>query len=114
MWTIQILMTWAVTTLSPFNLAGDPTFAGTMTPGGLYSFENRWALRKAFEFHLLLGKERVQSRIHILNHYLKERLDDIKGIELATPMSDQLSAGFTFSQNSEAGINRGRKNTVRT
>lgn len=66
------------------------------TPGGFHSFENRWVLRKAFEFHLLLGKERVQSRIHTLNRYLKERLTDIKGVELATPMSDQLSAGFTF------------------
>ncbi len=83
-------------TIPPFNLAEDPSFAGTMTPGGFHSFENRWALRKAFEFHLLLGKDRVQSRIHYLNQYLKERLDDTKGVELATPMSDQLSAGFTF------------------
>lgn len=83
-------------TIPPFNLAGDPTFAGNMTPGGFHAFEHRWAVRKAFEFHLLLGKERVQARIHYLNRYLKDQLGDIQGVELATPMSDQLSAGFTF------------------
>ena len=83
-------------TIPPFNLAQDPTFAGTMTPGGFHAFEHRWALRKAFEFHLLLGKDRVQARIHYLNRYLKERLDGVKGVDLATPMSEELSAGFTF------------------
>ena len=83
-------------TFPPFNLAQDPTFAGTMTPGGFHAFEHRWALRKAFEFHLLLGKDRVQARIHYLNRYLKERLDGVKGVDLATPMSEELSAGFTF------------------
>ncbi len=67
-----------------------------MTPGAFHTFEHRWALRKAFEFHLQLGKENVETRIHFLNTYLKDRLNEVGGLEVATPMSTDLSAGFTF------------------
>ncbi|MFT5418147.1 MAG: selenocysteine lyase/cysteine desulfurase [Gammaproteobacteria bacterium] len=83
-------------TIPPFNLLQTNNFGALMTPGGFHSFEHRWALPKAFEFHLLLGKDNVQQRIHFLNTYLKERLNDIKGVERVTPMSVELSAGFTF------------------
>ena len=66
------------------------------TPGGFHTFEHRWALRKAFQFHLDLGKENVQSRIHFLNTYTKNRLQETGGVELVTPMSTELSSGFTF------------------
>ena len=82
-------------TIPPFNF-GEHSFGALMTPGGFHSFEHRWALPKAFEFHLLLGKNNVQKRIRFLNNYLKERLDDIRGVERVTPMSPELSAGFTF------------------
>ncbi|HEX2361238.1 MAG TPA: aminotransferase class V-fold PLP-dependent enzyme, partial [Jiangellaceae bacterium] len=32
------------------------------TPGGFHSFEHRWALSDAFEFHQAIGKDRVAAR----------------------------------------------------
>ena len=83
-------------TIPPFNLNNDPAFGPMMTPGGFHTFEHRWALRKAFEFHLDLGKDNVESRIHFLNTYLKNRLQEIRGVELVTPISTEFSSGFTF------------------
>lgn len=71
-------------------------FGTTFTPGGYQAFEHRWAASKAFELHLQLGKDAVQQRIHGLNHYLKQQLQTLKGVELVTPSSSALSAGFTF------------------
>ncbi|MFJ7313610.1 aminotransferase class V-fold PLP-dependent enzyme [Pseudomonas sp. NPDC098747] len=72
------------------------TFATTMTPGGYHAFEHRWALDEAFKLHLQLGKAEVEARIHALNSYLKKRLQQRPQIELVTPLSPELSAGFTF------------------
>lgn len=72
------------------------TFATTMTPGGYHAFEHRWALDEAFKLHLQLGKAEVEARIHALNSYLKQRLQQRPQIELITPLSPELSAGFTF------------------
>ena len=74
----------------------DTNFATTLSPGGYHSFEHRWALNEAFKLHLELGKAEVQARIHGLNDYLKERLREHPQIELVTPSSPELSAGFTF------------------
>lgn len=74
----------------------DEDFATIMTPGGYHAFEHRWALGKAFELHLQLGKADVQARIHQLNDALKQRLREHKAIELVTPLSREHSAGFTF------------------
>lgn len=71
-------------------------FSTTMTPGGYHAFEHRWALDEAFKLHLQLGKADVQARIHTLNSYLKKRLLEHHQIELVTPLSPELSAGFTF------------------
>ena len=71
-------------------------FSTTMTPGGYHSFEHRWALDEAFKLHLELGKAEVEARIHELNSYLKQRLQQRPQIELVTPLSPELSAGFTF------------------
>ncbi|MCX2899987.1 aminotransferase class V-fold PLP-dependent enzyme [Pseudomonas mandelii] len=71
-------------------------FSTIMTPGGYHSFEHRWALDEAFKLHLELGKAEVQARIHGLNTYAKNRLLERPQIELVTPASPQLSAGFTF------------------
>ena len=57
-------------------------------------FEHRWALAEAFEFHLALGKERVQERILGLATSLKQELAAIKGLTLHTPKSPALSAGI--------------------
>ncbi|MBT9304869.1 pyoverdine-tailoring periplasmic protein PvdN [Pseudomonas sp. TAE6080] len=74
----------------------DTNFATTLSPGGYHAFEHRWALNEAFKLHLQLGKADVQTRIHGLNSYLKERLLAHPQIELVTPTSPELSAGFTF------------------
>ncbi|BCT34457.1 aminotransferase class V-fold PLP-dependent enzyme [Pseudomonas protegens] len=74
----------------------DNNFATSMTPGGYHAFEHRWALDEAFKLHLQLGKAKVQARIHALNSYLKQRLQELPQVELVTPLSPELSAGFTF------------------
>ncbi|WLG21682.1 aminotransferase class V-fold PLP-dependent enzyme [Pseudomonas sp. FP1154] len=71
-------------------------FSTTMTPGGYHAFEHRWAADEAFKLHLQLGKAEVQARIHTLNTYLKKQLLALPQIELVTPMSPDVSAGFTF------------------
>ncbi|AYG45897.1 aminotransferase class V-fold PLP-dependent enzyme [Pseudomonas sp. Leaf58] len=81
-------------TLATFSQNED--FATVMTPGGYHAFEHRWALGKAFELHLQLGKAKVQARIHGLNDYLRQRLQALPAIELVTPHSARYSAGFTF------------------
>jgi selenocysteine lyase/cysteine desulfurase len=81
-------------------VAAIPTFSGsdtagqTMTPGGFHSFEHRWALNEAFDFHSRIGKERVEKRIHQLNTQLKEGLRKMRNVILHTPMSEELSAGI--------------------
>ncbi|MBP1124259.1 MULTISPECIES: aminotransferase class V-fold PLP-dependent enzyme [Pseudomonas] len=74
----------------------DTNFATRMTPGGYHAFEHRWAADEAFKLHLQLGKAQVQARIHELNTELKTRLLAHPQIELVTPRSAALSAGFTF------------------
>lgn len=84
-----------VTPLIP-SFSEATNFGTIMTPGGYHSFEHRWAVDKAFELHLKLGKADVQSRIHQLNTYIKQRLKEQPGIELVTPMAPELSSGFSF------------------
>jgi selenocysteine lyase/cysteine desulfurase len=81
-------------TLPTFSETTD--FANTLTPGGYHAFEHRWALDKAFELHLQLGKADVQARVHQLNSYLKERLLALPNIDMVTPTSPDHSAGFSF------------------
>jgi isopenicillin-N epimerase len=71
-----------------------PTTADMMTPGGFHSFEHRWALGEAFEFHRAIGKGKIAARIHELNRQLKHGLAEMKHVTLHTPMSDDLSAGI--------------------
>jgi len=68
--------------------------AAQMTPGGFHSFEHRWALPAAFEFHAAIGKARVATRIHELNRQCKAGLAAMKHVRLYTPASDALSAGL--------------------
>jgi isopenicillin-N epimerase len=77
-----------------------PTFSGentpgtAMTPGGFHSFEHRWALAQAFQFHIEIGKSNIAARIHELNRQLKEGLAAMANVRLYTPMDDSLSAGL--------------------
>jgi selenocysteine lyase/cysteine desulfurase len=84
-----------VTPMVP-TFSEDKDFATIMTPGGFHAFEHRWAADEAFKLHLQLGKAPVQARIHALNRELKEQLQAHPRIELVTPQSSELSAGFTF------------------
>jgi isopenicillin-N epimerase len=70
------------------------TSAELMTPGGFHSFEHRWALGEAFEFHRAIGKARVAARIHELNRRCKAGLLAMKHVTLHTPMDDGVSAGI--------------------
>jgi selenocysteine lyase/cysteine desulfurase len=77
-----------------------PSFSGKrsagrlMTPGGFHSFEHRWALSEAFDFHLAIGKQRVQERIHTLATLVKKEFASIRGLILHTPQSPALSSGI--------------------
>lgn len=74
-----------------------------LTPGGFHSFEHRWALAEAFEFHESIGKPRIQDRIHSLNTMTKEALAGMPFVRLYTPMSAELSAGMVcFDVNGHA------------
>lgn len=81
-------------TIASFSSYDD--FGHALTPGGYHAFEHQWAARRAFEFHLAIGKAQVSERIHALNGYLKQRLGALREIELVTPLGSELSAGFTI------------------
>jgi len=66
-----------------------------MTPGGYHAFEHTWALGSAFEMHARLGTARITARIHELNRQLKEGLQGMRHVRLATPLSSALSSGIT-------------------
>jgi len=69
-------------------------FTDLHSPGGFHSFEYRWALNKAFDFHMEIGKSRVWERTRDLSTLLKQQLSEIKGITLHTPLDPALSAGI--------------------
>jgi len=71
-----------------------PTTADMMTPGGFHSFEHRWALGEAFEFHRSIGKTKIASRIHELNRQCKQGLAKMKHVTLHTPTGDDVSSGI--------------------
>lgn len=104
-----------VTPMVP-TFSEDTNFATTMTPGGYHAFEHRWAADEAFKLHLQLGKPQVQARIHALNSELKNQLLTHSQIELVTPSSPALSAGFTFfrvkGRNSGEVVDHMMKNRV--
>ncbi|OLF12554.1 aminotransferase class V-fold PLP-dependent enzyme [Actinophytocola xanthii] len=77
-----------------------PTFSGgetpgaAYTPGGYHTFEHRWALREAFEFHQAIGRRRIAAQITEQASRLKEGLARIDSVRLVTPRSPDLSAGI--------------------
>jgi selenocysteine lyase/cysteine desulfurase len=64
------------------------------TPGGFHSFEHRWALGEAFDFHRRIGRERITERIHALATQYKEGLAAMPHVTLHTPLSASVSAGI--------------------
>ena len=81
-------------TIPSFDRRAGRGFGGAMTPGGYHSFEHRWALGEAFRFHLAIGKQRVADRTRAQATQLKEGLRPMRHVRLATPMSEELSAGI--------------------
>ena len=63
-------------------------------PGGFHTYEHRWALAEAFEFHLHLGKGQVADRTRALATRLKDGLAAIPAVRLVTPRDPGLSAGI--------------------
>lgn len=79
-------------TIPTFSRGGG--WGAELTPGGFHSFEHRWALAQAFDFHRDLGKTRVAERVHALARQCKEGLARIPRVRLHTPMDERLSAGI--------------------
>ena len=82
----------ATPTIPSFTDAGTP--ASAFTPGGFHSYEHRWALAQAFQFHRQIGKARIAARIHQLNRQFKAGLASMSHVTLHTPRADALSAGL--------------------
>lgn len=76
--------------------------AAAMTPGGFHSFEHRWALAEAFEFHQAIGKRRIADRTAELAAQLKSELAGLRQVRLRTPASSELSAGLVCFEHSSA------------
>jgi selenocysteine lyase/cysteine desulfurase len=76
-----------------------PTFhpgspAANWNPGGYHTFEHRWALAEAFDFHHRIGRTKVTKRIQSLATRLKEGLAELSNVRLVTPMAEEVSAGI--------------------
>jgi isopenicillin-N epimerase len=89
------------------------TPAAAMTPGGYHSFEHRWALAQAFDWHTEIGKQEIADRTHTLARRLKEGLSTMSHVTVRTPMSEDLSSGIVCFD--VAGRDPGQVvNTLRT
>jgi isopenicillin-N epimerase len=64
------------------------------TPGGFHSFEHRWALDAAFDYHVRIGKRRIADRIHDLLRHAREGLAKMKHVRVRTPTADALTSGM--------------------
>ncbi|MFF0767414.1 aminotransferase class V-fold PLP-dependent enzyme [Nonomuraea wenchangensis] len=72
--------------------AGPPGQLGT--PGGYHSFEHRWALAAAVDFHRSIGLARVAERVRTQADQLKEGLAALRHVRLVTPRAADVSAGI--------------------
>lgn len=70
------------------------TFTDLCSPGGFLAFEHRWALGEAFDFHMKIGKARIEQRTHQLSSMLKEGLKENRKVRLLTPVDPSLSSGI--------------------
>ena len=66
------------------------------TPGGYHSFEHRWAVKEAFDFHRSIGRSRIAARIQEQATRLKDGLAGIPTVKLVTPKDPNLSAGLVM------------------
>ncbi len=70
------------------------SFSDLCSPGGFLAFEHRWSLNEAFDFHMKIGKARIEERTHQLSSILKEGMKGIKKIKVLTPVDSSLSSGI--------------------
>ena len=77
-----------------FHPTGGAPDAATWSPGGYHTFEHRWALAEAFDFHAALGRTRVTKRIQSLATRLKQGLTELPNVRLVTPLAEEVSAGI--------------------
>jgi selenocysteine lyase/cysteine desulfurase len=68
--------------------------AASWSPGGYHTFEHRWALAEAFDFHHRIGRTEVTKRIQSLATRLKQGLAELANVRLVTPMAEEVSAGI--------------------
>ena len=66
------------------------------TPGGFHSFEHRWALTEAFQFHQSIGRDRIAARITEQASRLKQGLAELGTVTVVTPADPELSAGMVM------------------
>lgn len=92
--TIPAFSQYAYETWLGFDSAAEPTFNELLSPGGFHAFDHRWALNAAFDFQYELGRDQVHQRTTALNTRLKNGLQEIKGVDVLTPMDPALSAGI--------------------
>jgi selenocysteine lyase/cysteine desulfurase len=64
------------------------------TPGGFHSFEHRWAVPSAFDFHAAIGSARIHRRTVEQASRLKAGLSELRGVHVVTPRDPALSAGI--------------------
>jgi len=65
--------------------AAGARWSGAMSPGGFHSFENRWALADAFDFHEQLGRRTIATRIATLTERLRQGLSELANVEMVSP-----------------------------
>ena len=82
----------ATPTVPTFSLGITP--GRRFTPGGFKPYEHIWALHEAFDFHLDIGKDRIQQRIHNLTDHLIDDIATMEHIQLRTPTDADLRSGI--------------------
>jgi selenocysteine lyase/cysteine desulfurase len=68
--------------------------AEVFSPGGWQAYDHRWSVGEAFQFHMAIGKDRVESRIHEFATVMKEEMARMPHVKLYTPMAEELSSGL--------------------
>ena len=63
------------------------------SPGGVHSYEHRWALKASLGFLTGIGKTEIYKRVHYLAGILKTELGKIQHVVRITPDCDDLSSG---------------------
>jgi selenocysteine lyase/cysteine desulfurase len=70
------------------------TRAAFVSPGGFVAYEHQFAVADAIEFHRMLGRARITSRIHKLNSRIRRGLANVPGVTVHTPAATTLAAGI--------------------